>query len=118
NQLCDFKLFEPRLTPAEFFSKSWILTFPSASEETRKMVSYVVLDALDRWLNGQADAPTDSSGNRALRSIILIDEAHKLLGMKQQALANLVRMSRSKGGVVMLASQKPDDFENEDDDFL
>jgi hypothetical protein len=118
NQLCDFRLFEPKFSPPEFFANSWILTFPSAAEETRRMVSYVVLDALDRWLNGLEDAPTDAHGNRALRAIVLIDEAHKLLGMKQQALANLVRMSRSKGGLVMLVSQKPDDFENEDDDFV
>ncbi|MBC6416484.1 MAG: hypothetical protein GDA47_01460, partial [Rhodospirillales bacterium] len=34
------------------------------------------------------------------------------------ALSNLIRMSRSKGGAVMLISQSPDDFSGEDDEFL
>jgi hypothetical protein len=46
----------------------------------------------------------------------MIDEAHQILETKLPALGNLVRMSRSKGGVVMLVSQSPNDFSNEDDD--
>jgi DNA sulfur modification protein DndE len=118
NQLCEFRLFDPDLPPEEFFEQSWIITFPQATEEIRRMVSYLVLDALDRWMNSLADSPTDQSGNRAIRTLCVIDEAHQLLGMRQQALSNLVRMSRSKGGVVMLVSQKPDDFEGEEDDFV
>ncbi|TCK42392.1 uncharacterized protein DUF87 [Paraburkholderia sp. BL8N3] len=118
NQICDFNLFEPLLTAEEFFSRSWVITFPGVTEEIRKLVSYLLLDSLDRFLNGSADTATDASGNRAMKCIVVIDEAHRLLGMKQPALSNLVRMSRSKGGVVMLISQKPDDFEGEEDDFL
>ena len=33
-------------------------------------------------------------------------------------LSRLVRMSRSKGGAIMLVSQSPDDFSGEDDEFL
>jgi len=118
NSICQFKLFEPVFSPSEFFSKNWIITFPNATQEIRKIVSYLILDSLDRWLNGKKDSPVDNDGNRALRNICMIDEAHQLLGFKQQALSNLIRMSRSKGGLVMLVSQKPDDFENEDDDFV
>ncbi|WP_081060319.1 DndE family protein [Burkholderia territorii] len=118
NQICDFNLFEPLLSAEEFFSQSWIITFPGVTEEIRKLVSYLLLDSLDRFLNGAADTATDSNGNRAIKCIIVVDEAHRLLGMKQPALSNLVRMSRSKGGVVMLISQKPDDFEAEEDDFI
>ena len=42
----------------------------------------------------------------------------KILESKLPARGNLVRMSRSKVGVVMLISQSPNEFTNEDDDFL
>jgi type IV secretory pathway TraG/TraD family ATPase VirD4 len=48
----------------------------------------------------------------------MIDEAHRILGTKLPSLASLVRQSRSKGGMVMLISQSPDDFVGEEDDFL
>ena len=48
----------------------------------------------------------------------MIDEAHQILGTKLPSLSRLIRMSRSKGGVVMLVSQSPDDFSGEDDEFL
>jgi DNA sulfur modification protein DndE len=47
-----------------------------------------------------------------------VDEAHQILGAKLPSLANLIRMSRSKGGAIMLISQSPDDFSGEDDEFL
>lgn len=53
-----------------------------------------------------------------MRIIAMVDEAHRVLGTKLPSLSNLVRMSRSKGGAVMLISQSPDDFTGEDDDFL
>jgi DNA helicase HerA-like ATPase len=48
----------------------------------------------------------------------MLDEAHLVLPLGLPALRNLVRISRSKGGVIALLSQAPDDFKNEDDDFL
>jgi hypothetical protein len=48
----------------------------------------------------------------------MIDEAHQILGTKLPSLSRLIRMSRSKGGAVMLVSQSPDDFSGEDDEFL
>ena len=77
-----------------------------------------VKPAEDGWLNAQPDAPTDDQGIRALRHVTLLDEAHVILRTRLPALANLVRMSRSKGGVVMLVSQSPDDFEAADDGYL
>ena len=119
NELTQFSLFSPQHSPAEFFSKSWIILLPQdSSEEMRRLIINLTLDALDRWLNGLPDAPTDDSGVRALRHITLLDEAHVILKTKLAALANLVRMSRSKGGVVLLASQSPDDFEGAEDGYL
>lgn len=118
NELCTFTLFEPRLTPSEFFSQSWIISLPPATPEVvQRLVINLTLDALDRWLNTLSEAPV-VDGYRALRHLCMIDEAHRILETKLPALGNLVRMSRSKGGVIALVSQSPNDFESEDDDFL
>jgi DNA sulfur modification protein DndE len=117
--LCRLPLFEPALSPAEFFSRSWIITLRADVPDLFRVSTVALLtDALERYINAQPDAPTDGSGNRALRTLCVIDEAHRILGARLPGLANLIRLSRSKGGVVVLISQRPDDFEGEDDDFL
>lgn len=119
NELVDLKLFSPDHSPAEFFSGSWIIQLPQdGSAEQRRLIINLTLDALDRWLNSQPDAPTDEFGRRALRHVTMLDEAHVILPTKLPALGNLVRMSRSKGGVVMLVSQSPDDFDSGEEGYL
>lgn len=119
NELTQFDLFAPKLAPAAFFSQSWIIRLPQdSSEEMRRLIINLTLNTLDRWLNAQPDAPADSKGVRALRHVTLLDEAHVVLRTRLPALANLVRMSRSKGGVMLLASQSPDDFEGTEDSYL
>ena len=119
NELTQFSLFSPEHSPTEFFSKSWIILLPQdSSEEMRRLIINLTLSALDRWLNALPDAPTDASGVRSLRHVTLLDEAHVILRSKLAALANLVRMSRSKGGVALLSSQSPDDFEGAEDGYL
>jgi len=118
NELTQFKLFEPRMSPAEFFAKSWVIRLPQDSTaEVRRLVINLTLDALDRWINSLPDSPV-VEGRRALRHVCMLDEAHVILETKLPALSNLMRMSRSKGGVVMLVSQSPDDFENAEEGFL
>lgn len=117
--LCRLPLFEPRLGPAEFFARSWIIRLTQDLPDlVRVTVVTLLTDALDRHLNSLPDAPTDASGNRALRVLCVIDEAHRILGARLPGLSGLVRLGRSKGGVVMLISQGPDDFDGVDDDFL
>ncbi len=117
--LCRLPLFEPTLSPAEFFKRSWVITMRADVPDLfRLSIVTLLTDALDRHLNAQTDAPTDELGNRALRILCVIDEAHKILGARLPGLSNLIRQGRSKGGAVTLISQRPDDFEGEDDDFL
>lgn len=118
NDLTQFTLFEPRLTPDEFFRKSWIISLPPETPaDVRRLVINLTLDALDRWINSLSEAPL-VEGRRSIRHVSLVDEAHVILASGLPALGNLVRMSRSKGGVVLLVSQSPNDFEDEDDAFL
>ena len=117
--LCRFPLFKPNLSPAQFFQKSWIIRLPpSMAEDSRIIVVNLLLNALDQYLNSLPDAEVGPGGARGLRILCMIDEAHQILGTKLPSLANLIRMSRSKGGAVMLVSQSPDDFSGEDDEFL
>ena len=119
NELTQFTLFSPELSPAEFFAESWIIQLPQeGSAEMRRLIINLTLDSLDRWINSQPDAPTDDKGIRALRHLTMLDEAHVILSTRLPALANLVRMSRSKGGSIMLISQSPDDFESAEDGYL
>ncbi|HZI08207.1 MAG TPA: hypothetical protein VEZ71_29575, partial [Archangium sp.] len=61
----------------------------------------------------------DSGRHRALRVVLGLDEAHKVLREYQPtSLTSLVRESRSKGGVVVFMSQSPDDFDNDRENFL
>jgi DNA sulfur modification protein DndE len=118
-EICRFPLFVPTFSPENFFRQSWIIKLPpNVAEDSRTIVVNLVLDALDQYLNSLVDADTSSDGARGLRILCVVDEAHQVLGSKLPSLANLIRMSRSKGGAVMLISQSPDDFSSEDDEFL
>ena len=118
-ELCRFPLFAPELSPIQFFQRSWIIKLPpNMPEDSKSIVVNLMLDALDQHLNGLVDAEAGPDGVRGLRILCMIDEAHQILGTKLPSLSRLVRMSRSKGGAVMLISQSPDDFSGEDDEFL
>lgn len=118
-EICRFPLFRPILSPADFFQQSWIIKLPpNVPEDSRTIVVNLLLGSLDQYLNGLVDADTSPDGARGLRILCMIDEAHQILGSKLPSLANLIRMSRSKGGAIMLISQSPDDFSGEDDEFL
>jgi hypothetical protein len=118
-ELCRFPLFKPDLPPSKFFEKSWIIKLPPNVPETSKtIIVNLLLNALDQYLNGLEDAMTAQDGTRGLRILCMIDEAHQILGTKLPSLSRLIRMSRSKGGAIMLVSQSPDDFSGEDDEFL
>ena len=119
DELCRLKLFDPKLSPPEFFRQSWIIQLPDAlSQSVRVSVVTLVAEALNRHLSEFGDAPVDADGNRALRVVLVIDEAHHVLETHVTALGNLLRVSRSRGGAVMLISQRPDDFDAADADFL
>jgi DNA sulfur modification protein DndE len=118
NELTQFELFSPRELPGQFFSRSRIIRLPQDSTmELRRLVINLTLDALDRWLNALPDSQV-VEGRRGLRHVCMLDEAHLVLANRLPALGNLIRMSRSKGGMIMLISQSPDDFEGEDESFL
>ena len=118
DDLCRFTLFDPVMAPDAFFRQSWIIDVHDAPETAQRLVAFMLFDALDAWFKHLPDAPLDAGSHRGLRTVLAIDEARRILGYGQPSLIEIIRMSRSKGGAVMLISQSPDDFMQEDKDFL
>ncbi len=118
SEMCALHLFEPVSPPYKFFAGRWAVGLGDATEESRRLVMFLLLDALAKYLLSLPDSDTDAGSYRAARHILVIDEAKEILSYKHNALSNLVRKSAAKGGIVMLLSQSPDDFSGEEDDFL
>lgn len=118
NELTSLRLFSPSLAPSDFFKRSWVIGLGGATDEAKRLVMTLLLDALSTYLLSIRDSDTDVLGYRDVRHLLMIDEAKEILALKHAALGNLVRKSAAKGGVVMLMSQSPEDFDQEEEDFL
>jgi DNA sulfur modification protein DndE len=119
SEITQLKVFTPEQSPAEFFSKSWVISLKELrTEELKKLVTLLLIDAVSQYLLAQPDSVV-SEGERELRHLLVIDEARRILSNRRfTSLGNLVRQGRSKGSVVMLLSQDPGDFEGPDEDFM
>lgn len=118
NDLIQFNLFNPEQAPDEFFRNNWIITFGNATDTSKKLAVFLLVDALHNYLKRCPESPIDEHGHRSLRLLLAIDEAKPLLHGRHPGLSNLLRLHRSKGLCVMLASQSPDDYEGASDDYL
>jgi hypothetical protein len=116
--ITSLNMIRPSMAPEEFFSKRWVISFGSASDEPKRLAIFLILDALNSYLMSLPDSGVDNEGNRMLRHLLIVDEAVEVLRYRHRALSSLVRKSASKGVVVMLLSQSADDFDQEEDDFL
>ncbi len=116
--MTSLSMIRPSVSPGEFFSKRWVISFGGASDEPKRLTIFLILDALNSYLMSLPDSPVDSDGNRSLRHLLVVDEAVEVLRYRHRALSSLVRKSASKGALVVLLSQSADDFDQEEDDFL
>ena len=117
-ELTQWRLFDPRLSPAEFFQRSWIIDVHSAPETAQRLIVFLVLDAMYAHFKTLPDSAMDAQGHRALRLVLVVDEAKRVLSYGQPSLISLVRESRSKGMSVFLISQSPEDYDTAEEDFL
>ncbi|MDP1645603.1 MAG: hypothetical protein Q8L71_08905 [Thiobacillus sp.] len=118
SDLTERTIFQPEMSPAQFFSQSWIITFANAHDTQKNLAAYLLLDALNTFLKRAPEAPQDAQGHRAIRAVLAIDEARHLLASRHKALSDNIRLHRSKGLMVALASQSPDDYDGAGDDYL
>ncbi len=114
-----FPLFRSATEGAQhdLFKRSYVFDIHRLPEDLRKLTAFLVLDRLYSEIMNLPDAPLDKQGDRHLRMIILIDEAHHYLPCRQPTLENIVREVRSKGVAIMLLSQSPDDFDQPNYNF-
>lgn len=118
SDLTERTIFQPEMSPAQFFSQSWVITFAGAHDTQKNLAAYLLLDALNTFLKRTPEAPQDSLGHRAIRAVLAVDEARHLLASRHKALSDNIRLHRSKGLMVALASQSPDDYDGAGDDHL
>jgi len=112
-EFTDFPIFLPAVESSqhEFFDRSHVIDIHRLPEDLRKLAVFLMLDRLYAEIMSLPDAPLDAEGNRFMRLIIVIDEAHHYLPCKQPTLEKMVREVRSKGVAIWLLSQSPDDFD-------
>lgn len=117
--LADFPLFKQDngIKDCPFWTENHIIDLHRLPEGTRKLAVFLILDALHYKMMRMEDSLIDAKGNRELRLIIVIDEAHNYLPCKQPTLEKMVREVRSKGISIWLLSQSPDDFDQKDYNF-
>jgi hypothetical protein len=120
HKLRDYSLFEPILSPSEFFKKTQVISVNEVSDESLKFAMLFVLDALLRFLRGGPDAPMDRErGTRALQLMLVIDEARRVMEVASASLINgLVLECGSKGLSCMFISQSPDHMDRASDDII
>jgi DNA sulfur modification protein DndE len=119
-QLTDFRQFAP-------VSESGL--WPTLHDRTviidlheltvlRELTVSLFLGALHRELMSLPDTPVQN-GARAMRTIVVIDEAHHFLRDRKRSrvLERLIREIRSKGASVFLLSQSPDDYDTAEFNF-
>ncbi|GAB3222480.1 ATP-binding protein [Spirosoma arcticum] len=89
--------------------------------ERKDLVCFFVLRQIFQELKKEGPSIfNETSGARQLRTVVVIDEAHNFLSSKKRSkvLASMIREVRSSGGMVVLASQSPDDYDKADFNFL
>jgi hypothetical protein len=112
-EFAEFRLFtgSENRGDVELLTRSHIIDLSRLPDSMRKLAVFLTLDRVYTDVMGKADAPLDKEGNRQVRLIVVIDEAHNYLPCRQATLEKLVREGGSKGVVIMLMSQSPDDFD-------
>ena len=113
--LSDFDLFwrhGSNTPPIEKLSNRTLLIDVHAMPVLKELVAYLVIERMYKEMANMPDSPV-TDGRRAIRTILVIDEAHNYLGQKNIFLQRIIREGRSKGVVVFFASQSPNDYQQD-----
>jgi DNA sulfur modification protein DndE len=98
--------------PIEAVSNRTMIIDIHAMPVLKELVAYLVIERLYKEMAAMPDSPVQDA-MRAIRSILVIDEAHNYLGQKNPFLQRIIREGRSKGIVVFFASQSPSDYQQD-----
>lgn len=111
--LSDFDLFwkhGDEVPPIDRLSNRTLLIDVHAMPVLKEIVAYLAIERLYKEMASLPDSPVED-GQRTIRTILVIDEAHNYLSQKNIFLQRIIREGRSKGIVVFFASQSPNDYQ-------
>ena len=110
-QLGEYGLFaeEDAVSAGDFLRRRWVIDL-SGLQDLRDLVAFVLLSWVGRTVTSLGDAALGEGQWRSLRCVVAIDEAHHYIGRRCRPLLELLRVGRSKGVPVVLASQSLQDF--------
>jgi len=113
--LADFDLFwrhGSEVAPIDRLANRTLLIDVHVMPVLKELVAYLVIERLYKEMAIMPDSPV-MEGRRAIRTILVIDEAHNYLSQKNIFLQRIIREGRSKGVVVFFASQSPNDYQQD-----
>jgi DNA sulfur modification protein DndE len=113
--LADFDLFwrhGSQVPPIDRLASRTLLIDVHAMPVLKELVAYLVIERLYKEMAGLPDSLVQE-GRRAIRTILVIDEAHNYLSQRNMFLQRIIREGRSKGVVVFFASQSPNDYQQD-----
>jgi len=113
--LSDFDLFWKHgsdAPPIEKLASRTLLIDMHTMPVLKELVAYLVIERMYKEMAVMPDSPV-VEGRRAIRTILVIDEAHNYLSQKNIFLQRIIREGRSKGVVVFFASQSPNDYQQD-----
>lgn len=111
--LADFNLFWKHgdtVAPLERLTNRTLLIDVHAMPVLKELAAYLVIERLYKEMALLPDSAI-ADGQRTIRTILVIDEAHNYLGQRNLFLQRIIREGRSKGVVVFFASQSPNDYQ-------
>ena len=120
HRLRDHRLFEPRLSPEEFFSQSWIISLNGVRDDAARFTMLFLLHTMWGLLRESSDTEVDRKrGVRKLRLMLVIDEAKRAVDVASPTmLEDIVLQGRSKGLSCFFLSQSPDHLDRASDDIV
>jgi energy-coupling factor transporter ATP-binding protein EcfA2 len=111
--LAEFDLFWSHDNDIELYEnihrKSFVVDLHSMPV-LKELVAYLVIEKLYKEMSKLPDSRI-VNGQREIRTILVIDEAHNYLSQKNIFLQKIIREGRSKGIAVFFASQSPNDYQ-------
>jgi len=106
---------QPPVSP--IYTRRWVVDIHELGG-LKEVTAFTLIEQLYREMRALPEAETDpQTGLRHIRSMLIIDEAQYYLRAKNRFLQGIIREGRSKGFAVMLMSQSPDDFDQNDFDY-
>jgi len=103
------------------YDRNIYLNLPQTLSDTlRQLCVFLTLNYILEEFNNTNDTRPDENKIKPLRYVVAIDEAHVYLKNKnaRKKLENLLRIIRSKGVVIIMLSQGPEDYKTQDFDFV